>query len=40
MPTGLLSLKDDKLLASYGVKLEFGCIKNMNKNPVAERNKQ
>ena len=37
---GFLSLKDDKQLASHGIKLEFGRIKNVNKNPVAERNNQ
>ncbi len=34
---GFASLKDDEILSKHGIKLDFGRIKNVNKNPVAER---
>ena len=34
---GLLSLKDDAVLSAHGISLDYGRIKNLNKNPVAER---
>ena len=37
---GLRPLKEDAFLASQGIKLVFGRVKNINKNPVAERNNQ
>ena len=35
--TGFVSLKEDDQLASYGIVLDIGRVKNKNKNPVAER---
>ena len=32
-----ISLRDDEVLRSYGIFLEIGRIKNINKNPVAEK---
>ena len=37
---GLKSLKTDKTLQSHGIFLDFGRVKNPNKNPVAERANQ
>ena len=34
---GLASLKNDPVLSSHGVSLDFGRVKNVNKNPVAEK---
>ena len=34
---GFVSLTKDKLLSSRGIQLEIGRIKNVNKNPIAER---
>ena len=34
---GLISLKSDKVLQSHGISLEYGDIKNINKNPCAEK---
>ena len=34
---GFNSLRDDQVLSSHGISLEFGRIKNINKNPVAEK---
>ena len=34
---GFTALKDDKILQSRGIYLDFGDIKNINKNPVAEK---
>ena len=34
---GLVTLKDDHLLKANGISLDFGRVKNINKNPVAER---
>jgi hypothetical protein len=35
-----LSLKADSILSSQGITLDFGRVKNINKNPVAERSNQ
>ena len=35
--TGFVALKDDKVLVSHGIVLDFGNIKNKNKNPSAEK---
>ncbi len=37
---GFLSLKGDKILSEHGIQLDFGRVKNVNKNPVAERGNQ
>ena len=37
---GFKPLKDDSVLNSYGLTLDFGRVKNINKNPVAERSNQ
>ena len=34
---GLLSLKNDQILQSHGITLEYGNVKNINKNPCAEK---
>ena len=34
---GFLPLKHDSVLASHGITLEFGQVKNANRNPVAEK---
>ena len=34
---GFRALKDDRVLASYGIILNFGNVKNINKNPSAEK---
>ena len=34
---GFRALKDDRVLASYGIILNFGNVKNINKNPLAEK---
>jgi len=34
---GFIALRNDRALASNGISLEFGRVKNPNKNPVAER---
>ena len=34
---GFVSLKEDAKLASYGIVLDVGRVKNKNKNPIAER---
>lgn len=38
--SGFLTLKDDHLLNAKGISLDFGRIKNTNKNPVAEKANQ
>lgn len=35
--SGLQTLVDDKILNSYGLRIEVGRLKNINKNPVAEK---
>ena len=35
--TGYISLINDPMLKTHGITLEIGHIKNINKNPVAER---
>ena len=37
---GLVTLKDDHLLKANGIILDFGKVKNINKNPVAEKANQ
>ena len=37
---GFLPLKGDTILFSHGITLDFGRVKNVNKNPVAERTNQ
>ena len=37
---GFLPLKDDSELKSYGIILDLGRVKNVNKNPVAEKSNQ
>ena len=34
---GLLSLKQDTALSAHGITLDYGRVKNLNKNPVAEK---
>ncbi len=34
---GLVALKNDSILQDYGVSLVYGAVKNVNKNPVAEK---
>ena len=34
---GLSVLTNDKILENHGISVEMGCVKNPNKNPVAER---
>ena len=34
---GFTALKDDKILQSHGIYLDFGDIKNINKNPVVKK---
>ena len=34
---GLVALRNDSVLAKYHISLDYGRIKNINKNPVAER---
>ena len=33
-------LREDRSLASHGVTLDFGRVRNVNKNPVAEKGNQ
>ena len=35
--TGFLSLKDDPILKEQGISLEFGRVKNPNKNPIIDK---
>ena len=37
---GFLPLKDDSILLSQGIHLDLGRVKNINKNPVAEKSNQ
>ena len=37
---GIQALKDDIMLSSQGIHLELGRVKNVNRNPVAERSNQ
>ena len=34
---GFMALRNDETLKSLRLSLEIGCVKNLNKNPVAER---
>ena len=38
--SGFQSLRKDRSLASHGIALDFGHVKNVNKNPVAEKGNQ
>ena len=38
--SGFQSLREDRSLASHGITLDFGRVKNVNKNPVPEKGNQ